>query len=170
MRALWRYAIYLIILSGVAFFLLIFLSHMSFIREVVSGRTGLPGTGITLLANAWYWSLKDLSPFQLVINILAALLFGMNLMSILYFARIYKATFASAVSLLSIGAFTTALIGLLCISCGSFLAILIPSLFSILFLSLLPFHGLEFSVLSIMLLSASLWFSYKKLLLSGRKH
>lgn len=166
--AQWRHIIFFILLSAMAFFLLIFFSHVSFIMEVFSGGAGLHGTGIKLFTDAWYWSLNDLSPLQLMINILAALLFGMNVMTILHVVRIYKAAFVSAVSLLSMGGFISALMGLLCISCGSLLVLLIPSIFSISFLWL-PFHGFEFSILSIILLSASLWVNYKKLSLSAGK-
>jgi len=84
-------------------------------------------------------------------------------MSIFYLIRMYRATFASVVSLLSAGGFASAIIGIFCLSCSSLFLGLLPSFFSIPFLFLLPFRGLEFGLLSIALLCVSLWFSYKKL-------
>ncbi len=159
----WRHIISLMLFAIVTFSFLIFLSHISFIIQMVSGRAGLDGSGIKLFFDAWYWSLKDLSVLQLIINALIAILFAMNMVSILYFIRIYRAGLVSAVSLLSLGGFTSALFGLLCVSCGSLLIPLASSVFSISFLFLLPFQGIGFSILGIIFLCVSLWFSYNKL-------
>lgn len=159
----WRHIIFLMLFAMATFSCLIFLSHISFIIQVVSGHAGLDGSGIKLFLNTWYWSLKDLSVLQLTITALIAILFAMNAMSILYFIRIYRAGLVSTVSLLSLGGFTSALFGLLCISCGSLLIPLASSVFSVSFLFLLPFQEIGFSIMGMIFLCVSLLFSYKKL-------
>lgn len=158
----WRRIVLLMVISSITFFFLIFFSHINFIMELLSGETRSYKEAIQVFADAWYWSLMDLSFFQLGADIIIAMLFGMNIMSMLHMIRLQKAAFVSAMSLASAGALVSALFGLLCISCGFLFIIPVISLFGASFLLLLPFRGFEFNVLSIMLLTASLWLTYKK--------
>lgn len=157
------YGILFVLSCSAAFFLLVLFSRLDFIIKITFGEPSQFGLRALLFIHAWQWSFMDLSLLQQVINALISLLFAGNILSILYFIRTYQASFTSLVSVLSTGGFISALIGLFCISCGSLLLPIISSIFSATFLVLLPFQGLEFSIVSITFLCLSLCLSFKKL-------
>lgn len=163
-RPTFSHGLVTIFLSGAAFFLLTFLARYSFIRELASWPTDTFLAKAELFVQAWLWSLQDMSRFQMGINIAVAVLFGINAVSIFYLVRMYKAAYVSLTSLLGMGGFASALAGLWCLSCGSLLLAFLPSLISFSSLSVLPFQGSEFGLVSVILLSVSLGLNCKKLL------
>jgi len=101
---------------------------------------------------------------QSVLSLLIAILFGINTALILYYWRLNRANANSVMAALSSGSVMSALVGIGCLSCGSLLTAFIASIFGASSLLILfPFGGIEFSILSVLLLVISITILYRKL-------
>lgn len=152
------------IIGGFAIFTFaVWLPNFSLIVNTL-GNSGVPlGIKAQLLAGLFEGITTNFNAFGAVSLILISVLFGINLAMAIYLVKKNGAPGRSAMAA-GAGGMVSGIFGVGCAACGSFLATSILSLFGAAgAISLLPLKGAEFSVASILLLCASIYFAARKI-------
>lgn len=141
----------------------LYLSALQLLLDIVVSGASIS----TKISFFWQTVLAPLDQYGAVMSALvvtASILFGLNISLILYHIKKRKEFLVDSNVALSTGAFASGLLGIGCISCGSLVTVLIAS-----FLGgssgviALPIGGLEFIILSIVLLITSIYLIAKKI-------
>lgn len=158
-----NYLFLLISATLLTFLILAFSSNLGIINSLLFD-TAIPlFPKVNIVGNIPYGYISEFS-WQSLVMALFSTLFGINLAGIIYYVRLYKATAVSAITALGSGSIVSAIIGIGCISCGSLVAAIVASLFGASSLAIiLPFGGIEFGLISIVLLLISIMLLNQKI-------
>lgn len=159
-----EYFFYFMFSAIIVLFMMSFPQNFSLIKAVFSSDNfGLTQKVFSVPA-ILYSEIFDFGAIKVISSLSLAMIFGINISFIIYYFKIYKASLVSVASAISAGAFFSGIIGLGCVSCGSLAIALLSSFFSISgLLVLLPFNGLEFTILSFVLILISTAIISKKI-------
>jgi len=147
---------------GVLLFLVI-VQNVAIIQSVVFASELTMAVKFQVLVSVFLGYIVEVS-LPTVISMVIAILFGLQMTLIMFMIQKYKAQTVSIISALSGGSMISAVLGIGCLSCGSLITAALASVLGTSsVLILLPFDGLEFSIISVLLLSISIGILYKKL-------
>ena len=155
--------IYLTFLLSSLFWLLIrILSQYSWLRFVANTSLLSSTAKFTAFFSALFGNLINFTPFQHILYALMALLVGINISVLVFTLKNHVENYKIAG--LGMGAMILGILGIGCLSCGSFLLITAlgaTSTLSIIYF--LPLKGLEISIFAILVLLFSIHLSIKQI-------
>jgi hypothetical protein len=142
------------------------LPHWQIIAQIgSSGSVGL-WSKLSFLVSLYGTIGTSFTIFSGSILILSVVLFGINIALLIFYIRRRQSTSnaGGTASLVSLGGAVSAVLGIGCAACGS---VILTAVLGLLgaggLLVLLPFHGVEFGVLGVVLLLVSCWYLIKKI-------
>ena len=150
-------AVFIIVLT-----LAIWLPNLNFLRHITISDTFSSSQKIGIIASVFGSFQTNFTPFSRAITILVSLLFAINFSFFVYFF-LRAARFSKETGIGTSG-FIFGIIGIGCATCGS---VILSSILGIGatagFIGILPLKGQEFGILSIILLSISIYLLSKKI-------
>ncbi len=134
----------------------------NFVIDLIRNNTFTLGEKILILISIPYGYLFEGNKEPIMLFIFAVLS-GVNFSGIMYYYSRNGAQRVSVLSALGSGSVLSAFVGLGCLSCGSFVVAVIASILGVSSLTLFPYNGLEFGVISIGMVCISLYILNRKL-------
>lgn len=158
-----RYILLALAVSFVIFSLSVWLRNLPLLRLVTASPLFDFSDKLSIFFGFLAGVNESIGLFPSLLIIAMSLLFGANTALFIYYIRQRRRLLAGKGGL-TIGAFIAGLFGIGCASCGSFLASSVLAVFGASSLiALLPLKGLEFAILSILLLSLSIYWLGKEI-------
>ncbi len=158
----------MVIASGVAFVVLsaaLLLPNYDSIVQVTTSDSVNLGVKLSFLASLYGSLITNFTLISAGYLLTTAILFGINISLLIYYIRRQQVKSDNiAAHLTSLGGIVSATFGIGCAACGSIILTALLTTFGAGGLILwLPFHGVEFSVLGIILLCFSVYYLSKKI-------
>ncbi|MCA9353929.1 MAG: hypothetical protein KC877_00230 [Candidatus Kaiserbacteria bacterium] len=135
------------------------------VQILFSGSIGL-GAKLSFVFSLYGSIFTNFTVFSALYLLLIAVLFGINVGILTFYIRRRqtKRTEGAAAHLASIGGIVSAMLGIGCAACGSVVITAVLGLFGATgLLLLLPFHGIEFGVLGLILLIVSIRYLMRRI-------
>lgn len=143
--------------ATLAFVLAVWLPNVGLIAQVFLESSAPPAAALGIALSLLGGIGTNFSPLAAGYTAAIAILFGLNMAMILYFARQGRVAAAGKSILAGSGAVASGIVGIGCAACGSLiLGVLLPALGTAGALAALPLNGEEFGILSVALLVVSL--------------
>lgn len=165
MKEVFRNPFYIFLSFAVFLLTLIFsiwLPNISFIRHTAVSQNLSFNQKLGILEASLYAIETNFTPVTRIMTIIISALFSINVSLAVYYFR--KRVFLEKVSGVS---FIGLIIGFLGIGCASCSSVILASIFGLsaatAFISFLPFRGVEFGLISIAILSYSIYLLLKKI-------
>ena len=158
-----KYALLCSIASLLVFFVIIIIANWGLVIGLFNPSIPLEVKKI-FIYNFPFIALENTTPTLLTLNIIISILVGLNITLFVYYInKVKNAIDGSGVATGSLGLIFGA-IGIGCLSCGSILiGAILTAVGATAGIAIFPLHGLEFSIISIVLLGASALIVAKKI-------
>ena len=152
-----RYALAAALVAYAVVSAAVFLSNLSLITQVLAAEVSVL-TKLSFVLSLYGSLGSNFSVFSAVLVMVTAALFGVNIALLtFYIRRRQEAAGAATAHVASIGGIVSAALGIGCAACGS---VVLTALLGLLgaggLILALPFHGVEFGVLGLILLLVSI--------------
>lgn len=150
-----------VLLAGIVsfgfFVFAVWLPNLRLIAHTLFQSNIAIGDKISLLLNLMGSIWTNFTVFSAITTIVIAVLFGVNIATIVYFIRKRGAILSGGSFFASIGGVGSGIIGIGCATCGSFvLSAILPVVGAVGVIALFPLKGKEFGILSMSLLLISI--------------
>lgn len=143
-------------------FVAIWITNIPLLKEMVFGDTFSLTSKVDIIITSFGALESNFHAFSRTMTLLIVTLFGINFAMVIHYLRKRFVLDRSAGT--SIIGTIFGMLGVGCASCGS---ILVTSLFGTALIGLLPFKGLEFGVIGVLILIYSIYLSSKKIMNPG---
>jgi hypothetical protein len=166
LRRVFRHPRYILVATGVAFIVLsatLLLPNHAAILQIFSSHYFGWGIKLSFLWSLYGSLLTSFTLFSGAYTVALAVLFGINIALLtFYIRRRQEVSRNTKIHLSSVAGLVSGIFGIGCAACGSVIITSVLGLFGASsLLLLLPFHGAEFGVLGIVLLSISIRYLMK---------
>lgn len=169
LKRVFRETHYAVIAVGIAFVTIsvtLLLPHWQIITQIVSSNSVGLLDKLSFIVSLYGTISSNFIVLSGTILGVTAILLGINITLLIFYIRQrqYQGNTGHTASLVSFGGVVSAVLGIGCAACGS---VVLTAFLGLLgaggLLVLLPFHGVEFGVLGVFLLSVSSWYILKKI-------
>ncbi len=143
-----RYIILALLLALILMGLLVWLPNINLVGAVLQGNLGV-GQKLMFVLNLFLALPFTYGKAQATYTVIIAFLFGLNAGLLVFYMNVNRAILTSKHSMSTAGGLLVALLGLGCASCGALLLTPLLGTAVASWLLVLPYQGMELSVLSI---------------------
>lgn len=146
-----------LVVGFLMFIVAVWLRNFAFLRLLIASPLFAPATKIDIFFGFLFGIKESLGVFPSVLTITMSILFGVNAALFIYYLRT-RPRFPRRKATLTFAGLIAAVFGVGCASCGSFLLFSVLGAFGASSLvAIFPLQGQEFGILSIVLLSLSIY-------------